>query len=266
MMKKSGSEDINYSDLEGLNIYNQTTGQNIPLAQIAQIETEWQYAKRLRRDLESTITIESQLEVGYTANDILKETKEWLEKEKKGWPVGYKYEFGGDAEGSSDAMGAVADKFSISVFIIVLLLVLQFNSIRKSLIIMFTIPLGIVGVVGGLLLTDSFFSFTAFLGLISLAGIIINNAIVMIDRIQIDQIENGRNDFDAIKYAAFERFRPILLTTFTTAFGLIPLWIGGGDMWRPMAISIIFGLLFATVVTLLFVPILYKLLYSVKVM
>ena len=97
-----------------------------------------------------------------------------------------------------------------------------------------------------------------------MAGIIINNAIVLIDRIQIEQDEFKRSIFDSIKNAAYERFRPILLTTFTTSFGLIPLWIGGGDMWRPMAIGIIFGLLFATVITLLFVPLMYKILYRVK--
>ena len=97
-----------------------------------------------------------------------------------------------------------------------------------------------------------------------MAGIVINNAIVLIDRIQIEIIENKREAYQAIISAANERFRPILLTTFTTSLGLIPLWLGGGTMWEPMAIGIIFGLLFATIITLLFVPIVYKLLYKVR--
>jgi multidrug efflux pump subunit AcrB len=97
-----------------------------------------------------------------------------------------------------------------------------------------------------------------------LAGIIINNAIVLLDRIDIEQKEFGRNPWQAILAACQQRLRPILLTTFTTTLGLIPLYLGGGLMWEPMAIGIIVGLLFGTVITLLFVPVLYKLLYRVK--
>ena len=104
----------------------------------------------------------------------------------------------------------------------------------------------------------------AFLGVISLAGIVINNAIVLIDRINIEIEEFGRAPYEAIVEAAQQRFRPILLTTFTTTLGLIPLYLGGGLMWEPMAVSIMIGLLFATVITLLFVPVLYKMLFRVK--
>jgi multidrug efflux pump subunit AcrB len=136
---------------------------------------------------------------------------------------------------------------------------------RKTFIILATIPFGMIGLVGGLLLTNSFFSFTAFLGLISLMGIIINNAIVLIDRIEIEQVDHGLSPYRAILQATGARFRPILLTTFTTSFGMLPLWFGGGAMWEPMAIGIIFGLFFATAITLLFVPVLYKLLYRIPV-
>ena len=140
---------------------------------------------------------------------------------------------------------------------------MQFNSIRKTVIVLLTIPLGIIGVVGGLLAVQSYFSFTAFLGVISLAGIVINNAIVLLDKIEMEIAVSKRNPYDAVIRATNERFRPILLTTFTTSLGLIPLWLGGGAMWEPMAIGIIFGLLFATVITLLFVPVMYKLLFKV---
>jgi len=104
----------------------------------------------------------------------------------------------------------------------------------------------------------------AFMGLISLAGIVINNAIVLLDRIKIEQEEFKRTPQEAIIVAAQQRFRPIILTTATTSLGLIPLWIGGGTLWRPMAITIIFGLLFATVITLLFVPVLYKSFFRIR--
>jgi multidrug efflux pump subunit AcrB len=104
----------------------------------------------------------------------------------------------------------------------------------------------------------------AFLGIISLAGIVINNAIVLLDRIRIEMEEYQRTQQDAIITAAQTRFRPIMLTTATTSLGLIPLWLGGGVMWEPMAIGILFGLLFATVVTLVFVPVLYRVFFRVS--
>jgi len=139
----------------------------------------------------------------------------------------------------------------------------QFNSLRKPIIVLLTIPLGLIGVIGGLLIARSFFSFNGFLAVISLSGIVINNGIVLLDRIKIEMDEFHRPENEAI-VAATQRFRPILLTTATTSLGLIPLWIGGGEMWHPMAIGIIFGLLFATVITLLFVPVLYKILFRVS--
>ncbi len=180
------------------------------------------------------------------------------------WKEGYTYRLGGESEQSAEAMGAVAAKLPLAGFIILLLLIAQFNSFRKTFIVLSTIPLGLIGVILGLVLFRSFFGFMAFLGVISLAGIVINNAIVLIDRIKIEMDDFGRQPFDAIVGAAQQRFRPIILTTFTTTLGLIPLYLGGGLMWEPMAIAIMIGLLFATVITLLFVPVLYKLLFRVK--
>jgi multidrug efflux pump subunit AcrB len=153
-------------------------------------------------------------------------------------------------------------KLPIAGLIIVLLLVGQFNSIRKPLIILITIPMGIIGVVIGLLVARSFFGFMTLLGIIALSGIVINNAIVLLDRIRIEIEDHGRPANDAIIEAAQRRLRPILLTTITTMGGLVPLWLGGGPMWEPMAVSIIFGLAFATVLTLGFVPVLYSLFYG----
>ena len=145
-----------------------------------------------------------------------------------------------------------------------MLLVAQFNSIRKPAIILMTIPLGLIGVTVGLLLLDSYFGFMTLLGIISLAGIVINNAIVLIDRIQIEIEENGLEPARAVIEAAQRRLRPILLTTVTTVGGLIPLYLGGGSMWEPMTIAIMFGLIFSTALTLGFVPLMYSLLYGIS--
>ena len=144
------------------------------------------------------------------------------------------------------------------------LLVAQFNSIRKSIIILTAIPLGIIGVTAGLLVGKSFFGFMTLLGIIALAGIVINNAIVLLERIQLEIDELGLPPHEAIISAAQKRFRPILLTTATTVLGLIPLYLGGGEMWEPMAIAIMGGLMFSTLLTLGVVPVLYALLFRIR--
>ena len=116
----------------------------------------------------------------------------------------------------------------------------------------------------GLIVARSYMGFITFLGVIALAGIVINNAIVLIDRIKIEIDDNGLAPPQAIVEAARRRFRPILLTTCITIGGMLPLWYGGGPMFEPMAVAIIFGLLFATLLTLVFVPVMYALFFSVR--
>lgn len=262
-MKAQGNENLSYTDLENMVLFAQNTGVNVPLIQVADISLEWQYPKIIRRNLTRSITIESEVEEGHITSEIMEIIQLWMEEESKNWTTGVTYEYGGDAEGSNEAMSAIAVKLPFSLFIIILLLVIQFNSIRKASIILFTIPLAIIGATGGLLLTGEFFSFTAFLGIISLAGIIINGAIVLIDKTGYE-LMHGHSLIDSIKKAANDRISPILLTTLTTSCGMIPLWLGGGELWRPMSISIIFGLLFGTIILLIFVPVVFLLLFRQK--
>ena len=127
-----------------------------------------------------------------------------------------------------------------------------------------TIPLGLIGVILGLLITQQPFGFMALLGVVALSGIVINNAIVLIDRIKIEIEERGLEPAAAILEACQRRLCPILLTTATTVGGLVPLWLGGGPMFEAMAVAILFGLLFATLLTLGVVPVLYALFFRVS--
>ena len=129
--------------------------------------------------------------------------------------------------------------------------------------VILTIPLAIIGVVLGLLIFREPFGFMPFLGVISLAGIVINNAIVLLGQIDIELAEAGRTEQDAVILACLHRFRPIVLATLTTVFGLLPLYLSGGELWEGMAIGIMVGLLFGTVVTLVFIPSLYSILFKV---
>lgn len=263
-MKREESENLAYSNIKNLNVFSQARGTSIPLSQVAEIEIPWQYSKILRRKLKRNMIIQASVADGYLASDLMdKAIRPMMNEESKSWKSGYTFEYGGDAEGSNDAMGAVLLNLPLSFFIIILLLVIQFNSIRKAGIILMTIPLSLIGVTAGLWGAGSFFSFTAFLGIISLAGIIINDAIVLIDKMG-SELNEGKGLLESIKKAANDRFSPIMLTTLTTSCGMIPLWTGGGALWSPMAITIIFGLLFGTIILLIFVPVVFKLLFRNK--
>jgi multidrug efflux pump len=248
--------------LEALSVYSQASGDSVPLKQVADIKVVWEPALVFRRDRLKTITIGSQLEVGASANKAFNELEHWLQGEQKKWPVGYFYEFGGDSESSAKANKSIADKLPIAAFIIIILLVGQFNSIRKSLIVLITIPLGMIGVVIALLLGQSFFGFMTLLGIISLAGIVINNAIVLLERIKIELEVREQTPIEAVVQACQKRLRPILLTTATTIMGLIPLYLGGGEMWEPMALAIMGGLFFSTFLTLGVLPVIYLILFK----
>ncbi len=264
LMRSNESQQQTLSSIETLNIYVQSSGKSVPLLQVASIEPQWQYAKIKRLDIDRTINVSSELNATGNASAIMKVMTPYMEEVSKNWPEGYTYKFGGDAENTAENMGAVISYLPLSGFIIILLLIIQFNSVRKTVMVASTIPLGIIGVVIGLLIFQEPFGFMPFLGVISLAGIVINNAIVLIDRIQIEESELKRPIEDAIIAACLQRFRPILLATFTTVLGLIPLYLSGGEMWEGMAVSIMIGLLFGTVITLLFIPSFYSILFKVN--
>ncbi|MBL4772695.1 MAG: efflux RND transporter permease subunit, partial [Alcanivoracaceae bacterium] len=264
IMRSDSSQQQTLASLETLNVYAQSSGKSVPLLQVAKIIPQWQYSKIKRLNLQRTINITSKLSSTGNASKIMAELKPWLQQQAQNiWPENYVYELGGDAKSSSENMGSVIKYLPLSGFIIVLLLIIQFNSFRHMFMVVLTIPLGIIGVVVGLLVFQEPFGFMPFLGLISLAGIVINNAIVLLDRIGIEQRELGRSEANAIINACLQRFRPIILATFTTVLGLIPLYLSGGEMWEGMAVSIMVGLLFGTMITLIFIPVLYGILYRV---
>ncbi|MEO0528489.1 MAG: efflux RND transporter permease subunit, partial [Bacteroidota bacterium] len=263
LMRGDASQQQTLESLETLNIYSQNSGKSVPLLQVATIVPQWQYTKIKRLDLDRTINVSSEITDTGNSAAIMEIMTPWLQEQMKNWPPGYGYQLGGDAKSTSENMGAVISYLPLSGFIIVLLLIIQFNSFRKMVMVTLTIPLAIIGVVIGLLVFQEPFGFMPFLGVISLAGIVINNAIVLIDRIEIE-IRARESIQDAVIAACLQRFRPILLATFTTVLGLIPLYLSGGEMWEGMAVSIMVGLLFGTVITLVFIPSFFSVLYKVN--
>ncbi|MEO0368716.1 MAG: efflux RND transporter permease subunit, partial [Pseudomonadota bacterium] len=257
-LRTLGSNRDDLGKLENLTVFSQSNGAVVPLNQVADIKTVWEPARIKRLDRKRMINVQVQLAQGVTAAEIMNRLRPWLDEKKQDWPLGYDYIEGGETEESEEAAASIVAALPFACVAILMLLVLQFNSFRKTMIVVTTIPLGLIGIVIGMLVTGSSFGFFTFLGLISLAGIIINNAIVLLDRIKLEIDENGLAPSDAVVQAAQQRTRPILLTTATTVGGMIPLWISGGPMFESMAVAILFGLLFATLITLILVPVMYS--------
>ena len=258
----SDREDI--SKLDGLSVYSQSTGNIVPLRQVADVKLAFEAGVIEHRDRVKTLSLKVQLKPEFNATEVTAEIEPLLSNQSELWPDGYQYELGGESSESGDAGASIAAKLPIAFLVILMLLVSQFNSIRSPIIILVTIPLGLIGVINGLLIAGSSFGFFTILGIIALSGIIINNAIVLIDRINIERFELNKAPRDAIVHACKQRLRPIFLATATTVLGMMPLVWGGTAMFKPMAISIIFGLSFATLLTLLVVPVLYSLFYRVS--
>ncbi len=263
LLRSNTSKQEDISRLEALSVFAQATGKSVSLRQVADIEVAWDASRIYRRDGLRTVTVGAQLEEGITASEKFRQLQPWLASVETKWGGAVRYELGGEIETSSKSSDSISEQLPVAGFLILILLVAQFNSLRKSFIVLMTIPLGLIGVVIGLLLANSFFGFMTLLGVISLAGIVINNAIVLLERIQAE-LDEGVEHAQAIMSAAMQRARPILLTTATTVLGLIPLYLGGGEMWEPMAIAIMAGLIFSTLLTLGVVPVLYSLLYRVR--
>ena len=225
--------------------------QGIPVMDAARPEMEWQAAVIHHQDLEPVVTVYSELEPGFTYPEVYAEVSRRLPE--LNMPPGIRVVPGGYQESSGEANTALFKTLPIGLILLLFFLMLQFNSFVRVLIILVTVPLAVAGVVPGLLLSGYPFGFTAMLGVITLVGIVVNNAIVLIDIIDAN-LDAGMPPAEAVIGAVGRRTRPILLTTLTTVAGLLPLTFASSTLWPPMAWSIISGLLAATILTLGVVP------------
>jgi multidrug efflux pump subunit AcrB len=236
------------------------TGTQIPLKQVASIEFKATPMVIDHYNLDRNVTLTSDVISDYSVDEI---TNQVISKiDQYDWPRGYRYAIGGELESREESFGGMMQAVLIAMISIFAVLVLQFRSYSQPLIVFSAIPLALVGSVVTLFITGNSFSFTAFVGLTSLIGIVVNNSIILVD--YSNQLrEEGKNIRDALMEAGETRFVPIILTTATTIGGLLPLTLAGGSLWAPMGWTIIGGLIASTMLTLLIVPVLY-LLYSSK--
>jgi len=243
--------------IRSVEVYSAALGGPVPLLQIADIEGVVEPSRIRRFNQKRAVTIAGK-HPDKTALELYAMIQSGLAE--IALPPGYELDLEGALKGSRESNEALFAYAPHALFGIVLLLVLQFNSFRRPAIILLTIPLVIIGANFGLALTGSFFDFTAMLGLFSLAGIIVNNGIVMIDRIDQGRAA-GHSVDDAVLEAALARARPIVMTTITTVLGLLPLALFGGEFWHGMAVVIMSGLAVGTVLTLGLVPVMYSLMF-----
>jgi len=241
---------LSLSRLLSVNIYNDR-GDAVPLSALASVDTTWEPAARYLRDGVRMNTVTANLESGYSFSQALEGLYAALDKAPL--PPGTRMELGGDAEGSGEANTALLTAAPIGILLLLFFLLLQFNSFRRVGIILLTVPLAAVGIFPGLVLSGSPFGFQSLLGVIALVGIVVNNAIVLLD-VMDRELERGKDIWGAMRSAVEQRTRPILLTTATTVAGLLPLAFSSSTLWPPMAWAIISGLLASTLLTLLVIP------------
>ncbi|MBF4390363.1 efflux RND transporter permease subunit, partial [Vibrio anguillarum] len=177
-------------------------------------------------------------------------------------PVGYTLEWGGEFETSSEAQQGLASSIPMGYLAMFLITVLLFNSLRQPIIIWLTVPLAVIGVAFGLLALDAPLSFMAVLGMLSLSGMIIKNSIVLVDQINLE-LKEGKPPYHAVYQSAVSRVRPVGMAALTTMLGMVPLL--SDPFFQSMAVTIVFGLGFATVLTLVILPVIYTLIYRIKV-
>lgn len=254
------NERHNLDRLRTVSIYSPASNHYIPLFQIADFEPYNEFSKIQKEDLFKTVTVEAR-HLSMTAEVLKQQIDPQIQKLKQDLPLNHTIEYDGVVKESSDAQQALAKNMPLVLALIIILLIVQFNSFRRPLIIIATIPLGFIGAVSGLWIMQAPFGFMVSLGLYSLAGIIINNAIVLIDKIDINR-ESGLDMREAIEQACHSRLRPICMTTITTVLGLLPLIISHDPLFYGLACVLAFGLAVGTLLTLCIVPCLYAVFYK----
>lgn len=263
MMRYGDADRASVERLKSLTVYPLSNpGAGVPLAQVAELELASGYYRIDREDMVRTLTVAGRNH-SLTAEDMVALVSPALDELEKRLPPGHWIEFDGVVKDSAEGQAALMANLPLCIGLIFVLLVAQFNSYKRPLLIITTIPLVIVGVALGLMAARADFGFMVLLGIYSLAGIIINNAIVLIDRIDIERREDLCNDLEAIIRACSRRLRPILMSAITTVLGFLPLIIGRDPLFYGMAASMAAGLAVGTVMSLGVVPVLYSYFFGI---
>lgn len=248
------------SEISLLSIFT-PQGKVIPAGNLADYELHAIPPVYTHSKTQRAVTVKAKVE-GITVGEVAAVMTPILEEYKQQWPEGYSYHFAGELESSAETYGAVGVVFFIAIFLVFAVLTLALGSFKQPLVVLVTIPLALIGTFSGFWLFNMPFSFPAMIGVIALVGIVVNNAIVMIDTIN-NHLANGKELVSACASGAADRLRPIVGTTITTIVGLIPLAMSD-PMWFPLCMAIVFGLLASTAVAMIVIPSMYMLVSAPK--
>ena len=259
IMRAPEDERENIDSLRNLQIWSPAARKNVPLLQVVSgFETVYEDEIIYRQDRKRTLTVFCDPKTG-TASQLLAALRPPIEAIKL--PEGYSLNWGGEYEDSGRAQESLASSIPLFIVIMVITTICLFNNLRQPLVIWLCVPLAMIGVSLGLLLTGQPFGFMALLGFLSLIGMLIKNAIVLIDEINV-QSAAGASPMDAIVNSGASRLRPVAMAASTTALGMLPLFFDA--FFVSMAVTIVFGLICATVLTMIVVPVFYAIIYQVK--
>ena len=262
LVRSPESERLDVNSLQDTWVYSPSLGTQIPITQVvSEFSTQWEDPIIMRRDRKRTLTVMADHDIlgNETASALFKRIKADIEAIPL--PEGYSMEWGGEYEASGDAKAAIFGSLPLGYLIMFVITALLFNSIKGPLVIWATVPLAVIGVCAGLLSTGKPFSFMALLGFLSLSGMLIKNGIVLLEQIAIEKA-SGKAPYQAVFDASVSRVRPVTMAAITTILGMIPLLFDA--FFDSMAVTIMFGLGFATLLTLILVPVLYAMSYKIK--
>ncbi|WP_281516261.1 efflux RND transporter permease subunit VmeI [Vibrio parahaemolyticus] len=256
-------ERIDIRNIEGMKIWSPAQSEFIPLQQVTMgYDMRWEDPIIVRKNRKRMLTVMADPDIlgEETASTLQKRLQPQIEAIQM--PPGYSLEWGGEYESSGDAQESLFTTMPMGYLFMFLITVFLFNSIKEPLIVWLTVPLALIGVTTGLLALNTPFGFMALLGFLSLSGMVLKNGIVLLDQIEIE-MKSGKEAYDAVVDAAVSRVRPVCMAAITTILGMIPLL--PDIFFKPMAVTIMFGLGFATILTLIVVPVLYRLFHKVSV-
>ncbi|UTZ40993.1 efflux RND transporter permease subunit VmeI [Vibrio campbellii] len=256
-------ERIDIRNIEGMKIWSPAQSEFIPLQQVTMgYDMRWEDPIIVRKNRKRMLTVMADPDIlgEETAATLQKRLQPAIEAIEM--PPGYSLEWGGEYESSGKAKASLFSTMPMGYLFMFLITIFLFNSIKEPLIVWLTVPLALIGVTTGLLALNTPFGFMALLGFLSLSGMVLKNGIVLLDQIEIE-MQSGKEAYDAVVDAAVSRVRPVCMAAITTILGMIPLL--PDIFFKPMAVTIMFGLGFATVLTLIVVPVLYRLFHRVAV-
>jgi multidrug efflux pump subunit AcrB len=237
-------------------LFSLLTGARVPLREVARLENAWQPSRIVRRNGLRTLTVRSFFDGGRLASEVLREAKPRLSA--LSLPPGYRLAYGGEEESQAETFGEMRRALAVSLVAIFLILLFQFRSAWEPLLVMAAIPLSLLGAGAGLLLTRNPFGFTAFMGVVSLSGIVVRNSIILVDYLN-ERLRAGDDLETAAREAGERRLRPIFLTTMAAAVGVTPMILSRSSLWSPLASVIAVGLICSMFFTLVVVPVLFVL-------